>query len=124
MIQDGTAVWFCQRKPTVGDVFYAEADIETSGLTTGKGGGIRLYLDLLDTTNTLKSSCSTGHTDISGTSGLPARILPGSMRLRTPNITMTSGYTLRYLRAGISGYGEAGASFNLDVFRVNIIRVV
>ena len=120
---DGTAVWMAQTKPTAGMQFYAQAEIETSGLTAGKGAVPRLQLSTIDTTGAIKESVYANWVDLSNGSGTPPRYLPPKMRLRTPILTMGAGYSLRYLSGELYLYGEAGASANMDVFRCDIVRV-
>lgn len=120
---DGTVVWMAQTKPISGMQFYAQAEIETSGLTSNKGAVPRLHLTTVDTTGTIKEETFANWVDLSAVSGIPARYLPPKMRLRTPILTMASGYSLRYLQGELYCYAEAGASVNMDVFRCDIVRV-
>lgn len=119
---DGTVVWMCQKMPAAGDQFYAEAEVETSGLTANKGGVVRLRLVARDTAGAAQNDVYCNAVDLSGVSGDPARYLPAKQRLRTPVFTLGS-FSLRYIYVELLGVAEAGGSFNMDVFRVNIIRV-
>ena len=118
--QNGTT-WICKKFPTSGDKYYAEIEVETSGLTANKGANVHLVLHTFDTSGTLQQVTSVGWTDYSPTN-IPARFMPPTMRLRTPTLTLGS-YALRYLGAYLRITGEAGASVNIDVYKVNITRV-
>jgi lysophospholipase L1-like esterase len=124
-VTDGTVTWLCQRTPTTGDTFVAEVDLALSGLTAGKWAVPVLRLDCLDTTSTTVASAYANFHDLSGAMGAGSDYAPPTLRLKTPVLTIPNfgAQAIRYLRAQVIAYGQAGGSLTMDVARAAIRRV-
>ena len=125
IVTDGTVTWIAQKKPAAGDRFYAECDIALSSLTAGKGALPVLALTVIDTTSTELFSSYDLFFNLTANADYSPQIIPGYMRLRTPEMTIPSfgASNLRYLFAKLMVYGEAGGAVTVDICNVAIRRV-
>ncbi|ADL00712.1 SGNH/GDSL hydrolase family protein [Brevundimonas subvibrioides] len=122
VVDGGTAIWLCQKMPAAGDVFFAEADLEFSALTAGKGMGALLILELY--TTTLQPQYATAlNFPTNGTYGVGSDFAPPLLHLKTPDLVIpTLTEPVRYLHASVRVFLEAGGSVTVDISRAAIMR--
>lgn len=121
-ITDGTITWRCHATPVNGDQFYAVCEFDASSLVGGAQPVLTLHHGYTD--GTFQDLVACGYIDLASAYGAAPDHIPSTGVLVTPTITLDlSAKTLRYLYARLAVYGPASGTVNVDVTRLDLIKV-
>ncbi len=119
-IVDSGVKWLCRKLPTAGEKWYAEVEFSITAVTNGAAA--QVALETYDAAGTLKDAVY-GHKIDTGI-GFAFPAATRDMVVRTPVMTISSGYNIRYIFPSLTVLGDtANGTVTVEIHRINMVRV-